>query len=118
MWSATGCFFFFFFFFEKFRGAKTDTGGSLCKSAVDRYLHLMQETLINAIYQDRAIDPWSPPVFDDRKRDGDWTGRTTLLTMIGGARLRSFANAASWYCESKSRATSSKPVSGAAVPAS
>ena len=30
----------------------------------DRYLQLMQEVLINAIYQDRAMDPWSQPVFD------------------------------------------------------
>jgi hypothetical protein len=26
---------------------------------VDRYLQLMQEVLVNAIYQDRAMDPWS-----------------------------------------------------------
>ena len=31
---------------------------------VDQYLQLMQEVLINAIYQDRAMDPWSQPVFD------------------------------------------------------
>jgi hypothetical protein len=31
---------------------------------VDRYLQLMQEMLINSIYQDRAIDPWSHPTFD------------------------------------------------------
>ena len=64
-------------------------GGDLRTSVVDRYLHLMQEILINAIYQDRAIDPWSPPVFDDRKRDGglDWPHQA--LTMIGRTRLRS-----------------------------
>ena len=58
-------------------------------TAVDRYLQLMQEILINAIYQDRAIDPWSPPVFDDRRRDGglDWPHQA--LTMIGRTRLRS-----------------------------
>ena len=58
-------------------------------AAVERYLHLMQEILINAIYQDRAIDPWSPPVFDERKRDGglDWPHQA--FTMIGRARLRS-----------------------------
>ncbi len=50
---------------------------------------LMQEVLINAIYQDRAIDPWSPPVFDARKRDAglDWPHQA--LTMIGRIRLRS-----------------------------
>ena len=31
---------------------------------IDRYLQLMQEVLINAIYQDRAMDPWSQPVFE------------------------------------------------------
>ena len=36
---------------------------------IDRYLHLMQEVLINSIYQDRAMDPWSQPVFDAEKRE-------------------------------------------------
>jgi O-methyltransferase len=55
----------------------------------DRYLQLMQEILINAIYQDRAMDPWSQPVFDARKRDSglDWPHQA--LTMIGRIRLRS-----------------------------
>jgi hypothetical protein len=26
---------------------------------VHRYLDFMQEVLINAVYQDRAVDPWS-----------------------------------------------------------
>ena len=30
----------------------------------DLYLNLTQQILINAIYQDRATDPWSQPVFD------------------------------------------------------
>ena len=33
-------------------------------NTLDRYLDLMQEVLINSIYQDRAMDPWSQPVFD------------------------------------------------------
>jgi O-methyltransferase len=55
----------------------------------DRYLHLLQEILINAIYQDRAIDPWARPGFDARTRDSgrDWPEQA--LTMIGRARLRS-----------------------------
>jgi O-methyltransferase len=49
----------------------------------------MQEVLINAIYQDRAMDPWSQPVFDAGKRDSgrDWPQQA--LTMIGRTRLRS-----------------------------
>jgi Macrocin-O-methyltransferase (TylF) len=56
---------------------------------VDRYLQLMQEILINAIYEDRATDPWSQPVFDARKRNSglDWPHQA--LTMIGRVRLRS-----------------------------
>jgi hypothetical protein len=56
---------------------------------IDRYLHLLQEILINAIYQDRAIDPWSRPTFDARTRDSgrDWPEQA--LTMIGRTRLRS-----------------------------
>ena len=55
----------------------------------NRYLQLMEEILINAIYQDRAIDPWSPPVFDHASADTglDWPHQA--LTMIGRARLRS-----------------------------
>jgi hypothetical protein len=56
---------------------------------VDRYLDLMQEVLINAIYQDRAIDPWSQPVFDARKRDAGLDWPQQALTMIGRIRLRS-----------------------------
>ena len=56
---------------------------------VDRYLHLMQEVLINAIYQDRAIDPWSHPVFDSRKRDSGLDWPEQALTMIGRERLQS-----------------------------
>jgi O-methyltransferase len=58
------------------------------KSA-DRYLRLMQEVLINLIYQDRAMDPWSQPVYDAGKRDSgrDWPQQA--LTMIGRVRLRS-----------------------------
>jgi O-methyltransferase len=57
--------------------------------SVERYLQLMQEVLINAIYQDRAMDPWSQPVFDAGKRDlgRDWPQQA--LTMIGRVRLRS-----------------------------
>ncbi len=59
------------------------------RGIADRYLQLMQEVLINAIYQDRAMDPWSQSVFDARKRDSglDWPHRA--LTMIGRIRLRS-----------------------------
>jgi O-methyltransferase len=56
---------------------------------VDRYLDLMQEVLINAIYQDRAMDPWSQPVFDGHKRDGGLDWPQQALTMIGRVRLRS-----------------------------
>jgi O-methyltransferase len=56
---------------------------------VDRYLHMMQEVLINAIYQDRAMDPWSQPVFDARKRDVGLDWPEQALTMIGRTRLRS-----------------------------
>ena len=31
---------------------------------VGRYRQLVQEMLINSVYQDRAIDPWSHPTFD------------------------------------------------------
>ena len=55
----------------------------------DRYLHLMQEVLINSIYQDRATDPWSPPVFDTLKRDRGLDWPQQALTMIGRVRLRS-----------------------------
>ena len=56
---------------------------------IDRYLHLIQEILINSNYQDRATDPWSPPVFDTLKRDRglDWPQQG--LTMIGRIRLNS-----------------------------
>ena len=47
------------------------------------YLHLVQEILINAIYQDRAIDPWSQPTFNARKRDGGLDWPQQALTMIG-----------------------------------
>ena len=59
------------------------------RGTLDRYLQLMQEVLINSIYQDRAIDPWSQPTFDAMKRDRglDWPHQT--LTMIGRIRLRS-----------------------------
>jgi O-methyltransferase len=56
---------------------------------LDRYLDLMQEVLINAIYQDRAMDPWSQPVFDARKRDGGLDWPEQALSMIGRVRLRS-----------------------------
>jgi O-methyltransferase len=56
---------------------------------LDRYLRLVQEILINAIYQDRAMDPWSHPVFDARKRDNGLDWPQQALTMIGRARLRS-----------------------------
>jgi O-methyltransferase len=59
------------------------------RGTIDRYLHLMQEILINAIYQDRAIDPWSQPTFDARKRDGGLDWPQQALTMIGRVRLRS-----------------------------
>ena len=56
---------------------------------VDRYLQLVQEIVINAIYQDRAIDPWSHPVFDSRKRDAGLDWPEQALTMIGRVRLQS-----------------------------
>jgi O-methyltransferase len=49
----------------------------------------MQEVLINAIYQDRAMDPWSQRVFDARKRDNGLVWPNQALTMIGRVRLRS-----------------------------
>ena len=58
-------------------------------TVVDRYLDLMEEALINAIYQDRAMDPWSQPVFDARKRDSGLDWPQQVLTMIGRVRLRS-----------------------------
>jgi O-methyltransferase len=56
---------------------------------VDRYLLLVQEILINSIYQDRAIDPWSQQLFDQRKRDGGLDWPQQAMTMIGRIRLRS-----------------------------
>jgi O-methyltransferase len=58
-------------------------------AVMDRYLHLMQEVLINAIYQDRAMDPWSHPVFDARKRDSGLDWPQQAFTMTGRVRLRS-----------------------------
>jgi O-methyltransferase len=55
----------------------------------DRYLQLVQEILINSMYQDRATDPWSQPVFDPRKRDGGLDWPQQAMTMIGRIRLRS-----------------------------
>ncbi len=43
---------------------------------VDRYLQLVQEILMNSMYQDRAIDPWSHPVFNQQTRVWVWTGRS------------------------------------------
>ena len=45
--------------------------------------------LINSIYQDRAIDPWSQPTFDAKKRDGGLDWPQQAMTMIGRIRLRS-----------------------------
>jgi O-methyltransferase len=59
------------------------------RAITDRYLHLMQEILINSIYQDRAIDPWSHPTFDARKRHGGLDWPQQAMTMIGRIRLRS-----------------------------
>jgi O-methyltransferase len=59
------------------------------RGIVDRYLQLMQEMLINAIYQDRAIDPWSHPTFEAQKRHGGLDWPQQALTMIGRVRLRS-----------------------------
>jgi O-methyltransferase len=59
------------------------------RGITDRYLQLMQEVLINSIYQDRAIDPWSHPTFDARKRDGGLDWPQQAMTMIGRVRLRS-----------------------------
>ncbi len=56
---------------------------------IGRYLQLVQEILINSIYLDRAIDPWSHPTFDSRKRDGGLDWPQQALTMIGRVRLRS-----------------------------
>jgi hypothetical protein len=71
---------------ESVRSTKTM---SQSQGAADRYLQLVQEILIKAIYQDRAIDPWSQPTFDAQKRDRglDWPHQA--LTMIGRVRLRS-----------------------------
>ena len=43
---------------------------------VDRYLQLMEEALINAIYQDRATDPWSQPCSTPASAIRGWTGRS------------------------------------------
>jgi hypothetical protein len=68
-----------------------DQGGHMEQSRgiTDRYLQLVQEILINSIYQDRAIDPWSQPTFDARKRDGGLDWPQQALTMIGRVRLLS-----------------------------
>ncbi len=68
-----------------------DQGGHMEQSRgiTDRYLQLVQEILINSIYQDRAIDPWSQPVFDAGKRDLGLDWPQHALTMIGRVRLRS-----------------------------
>jgi O-methyltransferase len=54
----------------------------------DRYLHMMEEVLINAIYLDRAMDPWSHPVSDARKRDAGLDWPQQAITMIGRIRLK------------------------------
>ena len=60
------------------------------RGITDRYLQLMQEVLINSIYQDRAIDPWSQPMFDaPQKRHGGLDWPQQAMTMIGRVRLRS-----------------------------
>jgi Macrocin-O-methyltransferase (TylF) len=56
---------------------------------VERYLELIQEILMNAVYQDRAMDPWSQPVFDARKRDSGLDWPQQAFTMIDRVRLRS-----------------------------
>ncbi len=56
---------------------------------LDCYLQLAQEILIKSIYQDRAIDPWSPPVFDTLKRDRGLDWPQHALTMIRRTRLKS-----------------------------
>ena len=56
---------------------------------IDRYLKLTQEVLINSVYQDRATDPWSQPVFDALKRDRGLDWPQQAMTMIGRVRLRS-----------------------------
>ena len=66
---------------------------------VDRYLHLMQEMLINSIYQDRAIDPWSHPTFDVQKRDGGLDWPRQAMTMIGAFGCDRYAKAARVSCE-------------------
>ncbi len=56
---------------------------------VARYLDLVESVLINSIYRDRAMDPWSAPVYDERRRETgrDWPQQA--MTMIGRRRLRS-----------------------------
>ena len=56
---------------------------------VERYLQLMQEVLINAIYQGRAMDPWSQPEFDARRRNAGLDWPQQAVTMIARVRLRS-----------------------------
>jgi O-methyltransferase len=56
---------------------------------MDRYLQLVQEVLINSIYQDRATDPRSHPFFDAPKRDAGLDWPQQALNMIGSIRLRS-----------------------------
>ena len=55
----------------------------------DRYLDLIQEVLINAIYQDNSMAPWTPAVYDAQTRSSgrDWPEKA--LTMIGRVRLKS-----------------------------
>jgi hypothetical protein len=55
----------------------------------ERFLQLLQEIIINTIYQDRATDRWSAAVFDGVKRNKGLDWPQQALTMIGRVRLRS-----------------------------
>jgi len=52
-----------------------------------RYLDLVMRILVNAIYQDPAMDPWSGRAYDEKMRavGRDWP--STAHTMVGLARL-------------------------------
>ena len=53
-----------------------------------RYLDLIEDCLLNNIYEDPAADNWGPKVYDPKRREfgRDWPSRAH--TMIGARRLR------------------------------
>lgn len=51
------------------------------------YLDLLERCLLNTIYEDPAVDPWSEPVFDAEKREGGLDWPSQAHTMIGRKRM-------------------------------